>query len=101
MWSRALVAGHMLIWMVLSLYAFIAAAQNKSASCWTMVPSFFFLPLLTIAILSFPYFAIWVFRPSQRPQLPFLLACHGVILTTGLAGSIFAAVKAAGPVYCL
>ena len=100
-WSRVLISGHGLIWIALSLSVFIAASQNKFASCWTLWGSVFFFPVLTIAIFSFPYCALWIFRPSQRPRLPFLWACHGVILTTGFVGTVHASIKAAGAVSCL
>jgi hypothetical protein len=100
-WSRALIAGHALIWVALSLYAFDAATQNKFASCWTLWGSLFYLPVLTIALFSFPYVALRMSRPSMRPRLPFLMACHGVTLTTGFASTILATVTAAGPVACL
>jgi len=99
--DRALIVGHVMSWTAFSLYAYMAAMHDKFASCWTIVPTLLFFPLLTIAIFSFPYVAIWIFRASQRPRLPFMMACHGVILTMGTAASFLAAVKAAGPVHCL
>lgn len=99
-WNRTLLAGHMLVWAAFASYAYIAPIQGKS-SCWTMILMFFFFPLLIVALLSFRYVAIWAFRPSRRPQLPFLMACHGAILTAGLVGSVVAAISAAGPGSCL
>ncbi|NKL35488.1 hypothetical protein GFL49_17095 [Rhizobium leguminosarum bv. viciae] len=103
-WRWALILLHLLLWPALAFQAYRTAGPYKFASCWHIIPIYF--PPLSLLLWVITIFSIVVVlaaipRPSMRRHRTFWVACHGMILMSGLAVCSYSAYAAAGQVKCL
>jgi hypothetical protein len=95
---------HILFWLALVREAYLDAGDYAFASCWMIIPSFFFpIGILMVGLAGYSVIILWQSRarPALRQHWGFSIASHGMTVTAGWVGCYIAALVATGQVSCL